>query len=624
VKGGFIVIEPQLKRRIVKLPRSVADRIAAGEVVERPAAVVKELVENALDAAATRITVVIKDAGRTLIQVVDDGCGMTGDELELAVGRHATSKLNRIEDLEHLNTFGFRGEALPSMAAVSRMEIVSRPRDAEVGAMLKIAGGTVEHCAPAAAQPGTTVSVSHLFYNVPARRKFLRSDSTEFRWIALTFRQFALVFPEVAWELFRDGEPVYQLPPASPLERIAGIFGDDVAEDLIGIDHQRAWLKVTGFISPPSLTQRHKSDQYLFLNRRPIVSARLSRAVYNACEKYLVAGGHPIYIVQLHAPPDRFDINVHPAKREVKFSDESGASSGVWAAVRSAIAGSRTPEELSPGVAAAGRPPDVGKPAAGTGKMNAVFARRAVVDSPSHLTPFIPVHERRRSPGDALPFPPVEGVSPGPSEIPAPGAAQPHLGRGEDADARVARPVIWQIFNTYIVSPLKTGLVFIDQHIAHERVLFERALRAMEAKPWTSQQLLFPATITVHPEDVAVIEELLPLLQAMGFAIEAFGPREFRIIAAPAGLRMTDEGDTLLEIVHDFKETGAAGGDPRQRLAAAFACKVAVKAGESLQPEEMQQLIEELFQTEDPEFCPHGRPIYHVLSRREIEKWFKR
>jgi len=613
--------------RIATLPQGVADRIAAGEVVERPAAVVKELIENALDSDARHITIIIQDSGRTLIRIVDDGYGMTDAELAIAIGRHSTSKLRRFEDLESLQTFGFRGEALPSIAAVSRLEIISRRHDADVGAVLKVSGGSVNRCEPTSAPPGTSVSISHLFYNVPARRKFLRSDSTEFKWIATVFRQFALAFPKISWELHHGKNKLYDLPAATPRDRLAVLFGDDVAEELIEIDHERSWMRIKGFISPPSLTQRNRDSQYLFLNHRPIVHARLNHAVYTSCEPYFVSGGHPLYVIFLEASPERFDINVHPAKKQVKFADENGAYSALWSAVRSSIAENRTPEELATKpqseVVPVHKPLDRVK-----------TAQEVPVKSPSHLKPYIPIDRQYKAPrGPVMPFPPDREDRDEELSLPSP-MSEPSLADLKAID-NIPYPIatenipadrlsIWQVFNSFLISPLKTGLAFIDQHIAHERILYEKALAAMEHVPWDSQQLLFPPVIKVAPEDVALVEEALPLLRAMGFVIEPFGPLEFRIEAVPSGIRVSDEREMVLGIIDEYREGSVSESDPRKRIAAGFACQAAIKAGQPLEPEEMQRLIEELFQTEDPEFCPHGRPIYHVLGRKEIEKWFKR
>lgn len=605
------------RSRIITLPQSIADRIAAGEVVERPAAVVKELIENALDSDATRISVIIEDAGRTLIKVVDNGFGMTGVEIAAAVGRHATSKLKRFEDLETLATFGFRGEALPSIAAVSRLEITSRPRGEDIGTALKIAGGKVEKCEPVSAAEGTSMSVGHLFFNVPARRKFLRTDTTEFRWIASIFKHFALAFPEIAWELYNNGELQYQLPKSDDHDRLAGLFGDDVAEEMIRIDHDRDWLKVRGWISPGSLSQRTTTDQYLFLNRRPINSPRLNRAIITACEPYYTSGGYPIYVALLEASPDRFDINVHPAKKEAKFADEKGAFTTTWAAVRGAISASRSPKEL-------GVKREEQTPSTTTG----MTARRSYVDAPAHLPSVVPIPRRHGEPrGPLLPFPPDRTSRRATDTLE--GAANESAETGDRAvrapvEADEEGPVIWQVFESYLISPLRTGLVFIDQHAAHERILYERALDAIEKEPWTSQQLLFPVALSVSPEDVQIVEECLPLLRSMGFEVEPIGPRDFRIRSAPAGVKIASERDILLGIIEEYKDTYSTDSDPRRCLASAFACRAAVKAGQPLEVVEMQRLIDDLFQTEDPEFCPHGRPIYHVLNTREIEKWFRR
>ncbi len=605
------------RSRIVTLPQSVVDRIAAGEVVERPAAVVKELVENSIDGDPTRITVVIKDAGRTLIQVVDDGYGMTGTDLAAAVSHHSTNKISRFEDLEKLTTFGFRGEALPSIAAVSRLTVLSRARGEDVGTELRVSGGRVEKCEPTAAAEGTSVSVGHLFFNVPARRKFLRSDTTEFRWIVSVFKHFAHAFPAISWELHHNDSVLYQLPATDSRSRLAGFFGDDVAEEMIEIDHMRGWMKVRGWISPGSLSQRTTVDHFLYINKRPITSPRLNRAIYTACEPYYTSGGHPIYIIQLEADPDRFDINVHPATKEVKFADEKGAFSTLWSAVRGAISADRAPRELT--AERMEKPSRADRP---------MVAERSPVDAPSHLKPFVPLLRRSDQPrGPTLPFPrdrtAAEGQVPSfdpTAPIPRPDEGPVMAAAGESEEG----PVIWQVFNTYLVSPLKTGLVFIDQHAAHERILYERALSAIEKEPWSSQQLLFPVSFDVSPEDVPIVEECLPLLRAMGFGISTTGGRELRMVSVPTGIRISAERDMVLGIIAEYKDTSTSDSDPRRRLAAAFACRGAVKAGRPLETAQMQRLVDDLFQTEDPEFCPHGRPIYHVINLREIEKWFRR
>ncbi len=605
---------------IQKLSSAVANSIAAGEVVERPSAVIKELTENALDSGAKNITVVIVDAGRTLMQVIDDGSGMSEADMQAAVQRHSTSKLSEFADLESLQTFGFRGEALPSIAAVSRFVMTSRLPESDIANCMKISAGDIDSLSPVSAAQGTSISVSHLFYNVPARRKFLKSDSTEFKWIASVFRQFAIAFPAVGFKLIHGKKTLYDLNASSPRERLANMFGDDVAEDLIEIKHERSWLTVKGFISPPSMTMRHRNDQYLFLNRRPIANNRLNHAIYTACEPYFISGGHPIYAVFLEASPERFDINVHPAKKEVKFSDDSVAYNGLWSAIRSSITGARLSTE------------SVNKIAPGSQQHTQQVAERANVESPPHLKPYTPISRSYSGPSrDPLPFPSSRTQGDLSSTTgKTPDTLAPDLDN-DKSDPKLQTPSdptegpqVWQVMNTFIVSPLKTGLVFIDQHIAHERILYEKALSAMEKEPFPSQQLLFPSTFSVQPEDVKLVEEILPLLGAMGFLIAAFGPKEFRISSVPAGFKIGDEKNLMTSILDEYQQISGVQSDPRKNLAAAFSCKAAIKAGQPLDPLEMRKLIDDLFQSDDPEFCPHGRPIYHVLSQKEIEKWFKR
>lgn len=618
------MIDNTTRPNIITLPPQVADRIAAGEVVERPAAVLKELIENSIDAGATDITIVIEDAGRTLIKVIDNGIGLTDSEMVNSIGRHATSKLNQFEDLESLITFGFRGEALPSIAAVSRLDIVSRTRDSEVGSLLRIAGGRIENQSPTAAPIGTSISVGHLFYNVPARRKFLKSDTTEFRWISTTFRYFALAFPDVSWKFFRKKDLIHELPRTeNHRERIAGLFGDDVAEELIEVNHESNWLKVTGWISPPSLAQRTKADQYLFMNRRPIVHSRMQWRISDACRQYYTSGGHPLYLVFLEASPEQFDINVHPAKKEIKFADENGAVNTAWNAVRRGFDDYRHPEGLT---ASSSKKPS---PQPDRRFMSRSFSQSTESQSSqpmfsgtrSREPEFNPVPIRHgASRAVTMPFPPDKQVS----HDKAAATFNPESFEAPAADAETGEPRVWQVFDMFIISPLKTGVVFIDQHIAHERILYEKALNAINSKPWNSQRLLFPTTFKVTENDSQLVEEAVPMLKSMGFDLESVGPREYRILAVPTGVKISNERDMLLGIIEEMHENNTAAKDPRHILAAAFACRGAVKAGQPLKDEEMRRLIDELFRTEDPEFCPHGRPIYQVLNRREIEKWFDR
>jgi len=611
------------RRPIRTLPSYIADRIKAGEVVERPAAVVKELMENALDADAHKVTVIITDAGRTLIQVIDDGYGMTPADMLLAIQRYATSKLTRYEDLDTLATYGFRGEALPSIAAVSRLEMVSCLREGSVGSRLKVDGGTIGTPEPAATPPGTSISVSHLFYNVPARRKFLRSDSSEFSHIVAVFRNFALAFPQINFELVKNGESLYSLPATNnPRERIGKLVGDDIAEEMIELDFEGEWMHVTGWITPPALAQKSKNDQYLFLNNRPISNYQTTKAIYNACTPYMLSGGHPIYVIFMQSAPDRFDINVHPAKKEVKFDDDKGAFNAVWNAVRRGMSSVQQTVRAETTVGGVSQQPPVvesRKPAGGEQQPSRHIPEMQVRINPTAPLFFVP-REHNAVAGGGLPFPKDSSSVADMAKV-VPFDPEPV---SELREMTVEQPVLWQMFSTYIVSPLKNGVVFFDQHVAHERILFEQALNAMDESPWNSQSLLFPVEISFSEKEFPVFEEIFPNMRAMGFELRPIQARQWEIIGVPTTIRISDEREIVLEIIAEYRENQTARKDPRHRLAASFACKGAVKAGQKLSYEEMLSLIENLFRTRDPEFCPHGRPIYHILSEREVEKWFLR
>ncbi|MFN3820847.1 MAG: DNA mismatch repair endonuclease MutL [bacterium] len=613
-----------MRRPILPLPPQIVERIAAGEVVERPAAVVKELVENSLDAGATWISVIIQDAGRSLIKVVDNGIGMTPEEMRMALARHATSKIRTFEDLEHLQTYGFRGEALPSIGAVSRMELVSRAQGSDLGFKLRVEGGVIVGEEPGFFPVGTSVAVSHLFYNVPARRKFLRSDATEFKWIALIFKHFALIYPQWGFELYRDGEILYRLAPGNREDRLREFYGEDIVEEMIPVQHRVGPFEVEGYLGVIESGKQLMKESFLFVNRRPVSHPRLAKAIQNGVESYLPSGASLLYVLNFSCPPDRCDINVHPAKREVKFADEQGAYTAMWSAVREAIDRRRRPDGLishSPSAMPVRMPSSRRGTPMATGRRVTTSSERIPIRSPEHLVPYSPVPLAHKGPLISLPF----------ASLPPSVASTTSLGHPFPDESLqeplirspVTLPLVFQIFDTYLVSYISSGLVFIDQHVAHERVLYERALGALENEPWARQHLLFPVEFTIAPEDKAILTELIPLFLAMGMELE-LGERWGRLLSLPAGLQVDNERQLLEGILQEIRQGYKTGADPRHQLAAAFACHSAIKAGLPLMLEERVQLIDELFRTAEPYVCPHGRPIVHILEKREIDKWFKR
>lgn len=579
------------------LPETLTNKIAAGEVVDRPASVVKELVENAIDAEAREITVILKDGGKALIQVVDDGTGMSRADLALAFQRHATSKIRSFEDLERIETLGFRGEALASMASVARVEAKSIPRGESAGHVIRIEGGVVQGMEAAGGTPGTSVAVKHLFYNTPARRKFLRATTTEYRQILQVMNRFFLAFPEIAFTLVNEGEVIYELPPATPRERLGVVFGDRVAKNLIDIENDGP-VRITGFVGNQDAVRRSRGDQYLFLNRRYFINKSLNYAVVVAYGDILPRGSYPIYMVHFELDPTQVDVNVHPTKMEVKFANEGLLFSALRGAVKRALSDQAVVPSLSPEE----RQPHV--PQAGPAGHQAGFA---------FPRPKPPASEFDVSPGT-----PHEGeASLEPRDVPPPQEARPAADWFE-------RTNVWQLHKKYIVSQIKTGMIIIDQHVAHERILYERALENFERRKPSSQQLLFPQIIELSAEDYSVLLEMLPFLEHIGFVIKSFSKNTVVIEGVPSGVRISDDEKTLLSILDEYKRGKRDNLEIRDNIAKSFACHSAIKAGEPLSLSAMNALIDQLFSTKEPYFCPHGRPVIVNIPLGELDRRFRR
>ncbi len=647
--------EPLLPRRQIHvLPEGVANRIAAGEVVERPASVVKELIENALDAEATVIQVGVKRAGLDEILLADNGHGMDGEEMLLALRRHATSKIRTGEDLQRILQLGFRGEALPSIASVSRMEILSRREDREAGARLTIAGGELKAPEPAARERGTTMRVRSLFYNVPARRKFLRTPATEYGHVAKVFKRYALAYPDLEWQLLKDDEVVHDLVGGTLKQRITDLFGEHVQEDLHDVEGRSGDVFVGGVVGGKSLFRRSRGDQFLFINRRPFESGALHHAVVNGFGPLIERGQVPFYVLNLRLDPEDFDVNVHPAKHEVRFKDDGQVYRAVLVAVRNAL-GLALKSGDSPVRTAFGQRQDPYEERSagrmdGRRELELLFGRperpgnggpsgRSESELPKEPTPSRPIasvpppppkptrpHDRRTGPEEGQQpamrhEPPSGGAGPGGEAPGGESAAAPAEGRKLGHGERLN---VWQVHRTYIFSQTKSGLVIIDQHVAHERILFERALAAMHDRPWSGQHLLFPISVQLTSEDSELLKEIAAGLSRMGFEIEPFGGTDWIIRSVPAGVKITNEEKLLREVLADYRQEHKIRLAPEESLAASFACKAAIKAGDPLGLQEMNALIDELFATEYPFVCPHGRPIVVNLTLSELHRLFDR
>jgi DNA mismatch repair protein MutL len=595
------------------LPPDLADKIAAGEVVQRPASAVKELVENSLDAGARSVTVVLKEAGRTHLQVIDDGSGMGWDDAAAAFARHATSKISTSDDLACITTMGFRGEALAALSAVSIVELKTRPAGDETGTLVRMEGGTLKLHEKTACAPGTSILVRHLFYNTPGRRKFLKSDATEFRHILDVVQRAAISRPDVAFTLMSDGETVIKCAPGQLKERIVSIFGKKQAGTLVAGREESPEGSIEAFLGIPRFARRGRSEQYLFLNRRPIVSRNLGHAVYRAYEHLLEKGSFPFFILFLEVDPRRTDVNVHPSKNEVKFDDESGIYRWINGAVRRALAA----HDLGAPPVTQAQAPAAGDPAT----------------TPA-WTPGMGVSESR-GPGWEFPAAPLPSGGGAPAGAMARGAGAASIADlfrtapppdGErPAPVAAAAGQFQQIHDKYIVVPTSEGLMIVDQHAAHERIIYERAVRMFDDAGGKSQELLFPQTIELSVSEAAVVRELVPLLEALGFALKMFGPATVILEAVPTDIRPGNETTILRDVIGLFREDEQQVKlDPRERLAKTYSCKAAVKAGDRLNGAEMASLLEQLFRTKVPYVCPHGRPVMIRLTLGELDRKFGR
>jgi DNA mismatch repair protein MutL len=577
------------------LPPEVANQIAAGEVIERPASVVKELVENALDAGAARIAIRIEGGGADLIEVADDGCGMEAEDARLALERHATSKVRDASDLQAVRSFGFRGEALPSIASVSRLTLTTSAGGDE-GTEVRIEAGRLASHGPAAHPRGTTVRVEGLFHNAPARRKFLRSPGTEASHAIDHLIRLAAAHPAVAFRLTSGGRETFLWPAAAGLrERAAQIVGPSEAAALLEVDRSEGRPRVRGLVSAPSLTRASTRDARLFVNDRPVRDRRLLHALQEGAATVVPRGRSPVAFLFLEVPVEEVDVNVHPAKSEVRFARPGAMHDLLLRAVREALTSSRPFATLGArgldGVAtgAAGGTPGVAEPAAG-------FTVRADGDGAP----------RRDDPTGALPH---RASMPQPEAIPL------------DRLTPLA-----QFRDTYILASAPDGLVIVDQHAAHERVLYERLLADAEARRLERQRLLFPLLLEVSPAERQALEEARDLFEDLGFTLAGFGPGTLRVEEIPGMLKATAAEGLLRELLGDLLERtqGSAAGDLRHRIAATSACHAAVRAHEALPGPALDRLVRDLLEARSPMTCPHGRPTILRLPIERLEREFRR
>lgn len=562
--------------RIVLLDEETIGKIAAGEVVERPASVVKELVENSLDAQAKHITIEILGGGEKLIKVVDDGIGMTKEDAVLSLQRHSTSKIRSLDDLHRLSTLGFRGEALPSISAVSQLRLLTRAEEEEVGVEIRAKGGVIEDMREVGLPKGTTVCVENLFFNTPARLKFLKSPQVELAHILAWVQRFALSHHDVSFRVVSSGKEIFVHTSTDKLiEAIASVMGEEIASQMLPVEGEGEGVRIYGFVSPPTLTRTTRNEQFFFVNKRFVRSRLLNVALDEALISALPQGRYPLCVLFIDILPSLVDVNVHPMKLEVKFVREKDMFALVREAVRKAFS-----DVLSEKVSLGGR-------------YTPSYTPSSTVSLPAETVP-------PREEGKLL-LPWEESIE-------------------------VYPRIIGQVAKTYIIVEWKDEVMLVDQHAAHERIIFERLLKRKRLTlRESSQGAVFPFPISLAPAQMRLLISSLPIFEELGFEIEIFGKDSILVRAVPKELEGRNVEEVMREIMEDLTEIpGKEAGLGLEEIAAATSCKLAVKAGTPLPKEEMERLLSELFLCDNPAICPHGRPTYFTLPFSEIERRFKR
>ena len=589
---------------IKALSEDLRNKISAGEVVENPASVVKELIENSLDANSTQIMIVIEKGGHRIIQVSDNGIGISPEDLPSSVMRFHTSKIRELKDLFEIETLGFRGEALASIASVSEMTITSNVREGE-GSCLKFVNGSHNGVEPAPKINGTEITIRNLFYNTPVRKKFLKTPRTELRKIVDIVRRYGLAFPDISFKLIADDREIFNLNKEKLKDRIDKLLDPTYSKNLLPINITRGDYSFSGFIGNLNLIRSRPGEQYLFLNRRFIKDRLMNRAVYNAYESLIKRGEYPFFVINLVLPNDQADVNVHPMKLEVRFKDEWRLFNLLKNVVSETL---QSILNTTPSFDASFEFPTDDKnrffnvPANTLQKNVSVSSRQEELKPPSSESSFVPNNNLKRA---------REYVS--------------QLAEAsKENENQISVENIWQIHKKYIISEINSGLVIIDQHVAHERVLYEEALEAFESTSMASQTLLFPETLVFSPDDFDGLLDVLPYLEKIGFKIKKQDQTSIRIEAIPSELSIGNEKNVIREILDNFLKDQKKYSSFQEGLAAMFACKAAVKAGDVLVKEEMQELVNRLFSTKHPYYCPHGRPIIVQLSLHELDGRFER
>ncbi len=611
--------ETESEQSIIReLPPEISNKIAAGEVIQRPSSVVKELLDNAIDAGADHLKIVIQNAGRTLIQVVDNGSGMGKEDVRLCFEQHATSKIQDVDDLFRVRTLGFRGEAMASIASVSQVTLKTKRPGDEMGWKYEIWGGEEKSFEPAAVESGTSVAVRNLFYNVRARRQFLKTDATEFRHILKTVQQAALANPDLGFELIADTDTIYDLPKEQNIkERITDMFGKSYKASLIHFREETSYLTVHGVLADPKLTKRSRGEQFIFVNGRPIQHRYLTHIILNIYDAWTGEKDYPFYAIFLDIDPKQVDVNVHPAKEEVKFEDERSVIKLTKSVVKKALH-----EEFMVPDVSEGEGDSFSSPKGFSSDFNFGGAKNT---------------QQSRGEKKPVKFPSRINFDRPQSQKGDQGNFSKQLydfdqaeKKEQDETEQDSRPQrmrdrgFWQLHDRYILTQTRSGLCMIDQHAAHKRIIFEKALSATEAAIPSTQQLLFAQTMDFSASEFSLLEELHPIIQRMGFNIQLMSGNTAMISGVPADIDVGDEQSVLKSMLQQYRELdGKFEFDERRKLAIAFASKTAIPKGKKLTDMEMENLLDQLFACDEPYKDPLNKPTLDYIPLEDIEGRFR-
>ena len=610
--------------KISLLPDNIANQIAAGEVIQRPASAVKELLENAVDAGATEIKLIINDAGKSLVQVIDNGGGMSETDARMSFERHATSKITTIDDLFHIKTMGFRGEALASVAAVAQVELKTKRLEDETGTSIEIENSVVKKQEPVAVTEGTSIAMKNLFFNVPARRNFLKSNAAEMRHIVDEFTRVALSFPQIFFSLTANNQQIFHLEAGNLKQRILQLLGNTYTTKLVSVKEETDYMNIYGFVGKPDTAKKTRGDQYFFVNNRFIKSPYLNHAVMNAYQEMITKDAFPMYVLFIDLDPTQVDVNVHPTKQEIKFEDEKIIYAFVQAAVKHALAQfSVTPTldfELDASIqqlSSIQQPfTEEKKSAAAAGSIFKGFTEKNKAHfieptSRSELKHWRDFYESPRSTVDSL-QPPAKGVE-----------AKETSGTFNLQTSTFNTESLIQLHGQFILAQTPAGFILINQQAAHERIIYERLQEAAMGKAVATQRSMFPVTLELTPADTVLLEELMSDLQQLGYMIEPFGKNTFVVQGTPADVSQGNEKQVIDSLLEQFKHfSNDLKFSKREKLIRSLAWQQSIKAGRQLSEKEMVGLAEDLFKCRQPNASPNGNPTYLEFKKEQLEKMF--